>query len=516
MDKPDLMADELHAHQHDLLELFEEQSFLEKWRRVLRGLKLSKDSGEYKWAKLQMIRLSAPLAAVVVPCLAIVSFMFLGGMGPPPPPPVEVQIVEIEEPPDLDDLDEEILDQEIEPPEPIDMEFSPEIAMETDAPVPTPDTDMSHQVSEISAVSIVKSPIIMRGIIGNRSAGMRGSALAEFGGNKETETAVLRALRWLQKVQEPDGSWKNNRVAMTALALLAYLAHGETPASEEFGNTVLKAIQYLVTQSKTDGHFGGNYEIPIATYAVCEAYALTKVPALKEVAEKNIEYIINGQHETGGWDYSCKQSERDDTSYMGWCAQALKAAKMAGIKHPKLNEAMQLSVKGFQKNAHPEGGFGYTSPGQGGLTGIGVLCMQLLGAANEPEARKGLAWVEQNITMNWEEPYGSSPVYYWYYITQAKFHHGGSVWTKWNRDFTKALIDNQIVEEGMGVDGKDIGYWDSPSEHEHHDGRVMDTCLCALQLEVYYRYLPTYKPPQAERQEKDVAGDNDIEIDIRI
>jgi prenyltransferase beta subunit len=514
MDEPTI--DDLHAHQHSLVDMFEELSFLEKWRRVLKGLKAPRNSGEAKWARLQLLRLSAPLAAILVPGILIVCMMFLGAMGPPPPPPVEVQIVEVEELPELDEIDEEILDQDIEPPEPIDMEFTPDIAMQTDVPIPTPVTDMSPQVSEISAVAIVKSPIIMRGIIGNRSAGMRGSALAEFGGNKETESAVLNALRWLQKTQEANGAWPNNRVAMTALALLTFLAHGETPASEEFGPTVLKAIQYLVSASNQGGHFGGNYEIPIATYAVCEAYALTKVPALKEVAEKNIEYIINGQHESGGWDYSCKQSERDDTSYMGWCAQALKAAKMAGLKHPKLEEAMHLAVKGFQKNAHPEGGFGYCNPGQGGLTGVGVLCMQLLGAANEPEARKGLAWIEQNITMDWEQPYGASPIYYWYYITQAKFHHGGSVWKKWNREFTDMLTMNQTVEEGAGLDGKDIGYWDTPSDHEHHDGRVMDTCLCALQLEVYYRYLPTYKPPEVAREEKSTAGEKDIEIDIRI
>jgi hypothetical protein len=513
MEEP--VVDDFHAHQHDLMELFEEQSFLEKWRRVIRGLKQPRETGEFKWAQLQMIRLSAPLAAVVVPCIAIVSFMFLGAMRPPSPPPVEVQIVEIEELPELDEIEEQ-LDQELEPPEPIDMEFTPEIAMETDAPVPTPETDMSPQPAEISAVTIVKSPIIMRGIIGNRSAGMRGSALAEFGGNKETETAVLRALRWLKKTQLPNGAWPKNQVAMASLALLAFLAHGETPASEEFGPTVLKAIRYLIGQSNQDGRFGGNYEIPIATYAVCEAYALTKVPALKEVAENNINYIINGQHESGGWDYYCKQSERDDTSYAGWCAQALKAAQMAGIKHPKLEAAMRLAIKGFQKNAHPDGGFGYTSPGQGGLTGVGVLCMQLLGAAREPEARKGLAWLETAITMDWDEPYGRSPIYYWYYITQAKFHHGGGTWAKWNRIFTDQLVQNQVVETGAGIDGHDIGYWDSPSEHEHHDGRVMDTCLCALQLEVYYRYLPTYRPPEPIREEQSTAAEEDIEINIRI
>lgn len=35
---------------------------------------------------------------------------------------------------------------------------------------------------------------------------------------------------------------------MTGMALLSYLAHCETPLSEEFGETVLKGISFLVDQ----------------------------------------------------------------------------------------------------------------------------------------------------------------------------------------------------------------------------------------------------------------------------
>ena len=77
---------------------------------------------------------------------------------------------------------------------------------------------------------------------------------------------------------------------MTGYALLTYLAHGETPASPEFGETVEKAIRFLVDSQEPSGRFRGrdghDYTHPIATYALCEAYGLTKVPMLKEAAEK--------------------------------------------------------------------------------------------------------------------------------------------------------------------------------------------------------------------------------------
>jgi hypothetical protein len=173
----------------------------------------------------------------------------------------------------------------------------------------------------------------------------------------------------------------------------------------------------------------------------------------------------------------------------------------------------------MQKNAHPQGGFGYTGPGQGGLTGVGVLCMQFLGAANKAECKRGLEWLDQKATFNWRDPWGKSPIYYWYYVTQAKFHAGGSTWSKWNNQFSRELVMNQTVLKGAAADGKDMGYWDSPAEHEHTggNGRIMDTCLCALQLQVYYRYLPTFKTPKAIEEDEDLVSDMDeIEIDITI
>lgn len=503
---------------HNLLSLFEHLTFRQKVAKVLKGLKADKDSGDYKYTRLQITRLSAPICAILVPIAGIGMLSLLATLAPEPPTTVEVQVVEEIDPEALDEI-EDIEEEPIEPPEPIEMDnFTPD-APPTDVDVmDAPATEVTQETASFEEVAMVKSPVVMRGILGNRSAGARASAMGQFGGSGITEGAVIRALRWLKSEQLPDGSWANKKKAMTAMALLTFLAHGETPASEEFGPTVEQAIKYLIgaVNSKTK-LFGGNYEKPICTYAVCEAYALTKVPMLKEVAAKNVAAIIKGQHPSGGWDYSLKMSTRDDTSYMGWCVQALKAAKMAGIKHPELKAAMDLAIKGMQKNAHPQGGFGYTSPGQGGLTGVGVLCMQFLGAANKGECRRGLDYMEQVATFNWREPWGKSPVYYWYYATQAKFHAGGNIWQQWNNVFSRELVMSQTVMRGAGEDGKDLGFWDSPGEKEHSDGRVQDTCLCALQLQVYYRYLPTFKTPKVIEEDDDLVSEMDeIEVEITI
>jgi hypothetical protein len=130
---------------------------------------------------------------------------------------------------------------------------------------------------------------------------------------------------------------------------------------------------------------------------------------------------------------------------------------------------------GFKKNANPSGGFGYTSRGSGGLSGVGVLCMQLLGAAKEKEVPATLSYLS-NCTYSFEtwnkQPYsGGSPIYYWYYITQAKYHAGGEDWSSWNKQFQPELIKRQVVLKDLYKDHegnfRDIGFWDSPSAKEH-------------------------------------------------
>ncbi len=457
--------------------------------------------------------------------------LLFAGMQPETKRQVKVKIKEQEQ---IEELDEEIdfETEPIEPPEPIEIDFVPDNSMNIDSPLPpSPNVEVSPSPADIDTVATIKSPVVMRGIFGSRTGGARGAALRAYGGGGLTEGAVIRALRWLKKEQASDGSWPSTKPAMTALALLTFLAHGETPASEEFGPTVEKAIQFLVGAQNADGHFTGrdghDYTQPIVAYALCEAFALTKVPMVKAAAEKAILPVLRGQNPSGGFDYNLTPSERDDTSYMGWCAQAIKAAKMAGIDAPGINDVSKMAIKGFQKNSDPYGGFGYTGPSAGhGLTGVGVLCMQLLGASKKSECTAGLAALEQ-ATFEWLPDGGGGRMnknYYWYYITQAKFHHGGSTWDTWNAKFSPVLVKNQtVIKDGIkDAKGKlkDIGWWDMPEQLSGHTGgndAVMNTCLCALQLQVYYRYLPTFKPPQDEEEEVDFAQDDgDIEIEIDI
>jgi len=530
-----MSASEQGPHRHNFLELFDEPSMSEKVHKVVHGLRQPRMSGDYKYAKLQVLRLSAPVSAIVAPCMIVAALVVFVGMNTPPPLAVEVQIIDPEAIEELEEIDD-VIEEPPEIPEPMEMDFTADVNVPQDAPVVSTEQPVEFDVphATFDAVAMIKSPVVMRGIYGSRSPGGRRRAIVEYGGTRASEGAVLRALRWLKKYQKEDGSWPmqpaalgpspsekpgSHPMAMTGLGLLTFLAHGETPSSREFGKTVEKAIRYLLAQQTGDGRWQSSYTHAIAAYAICEAYALTKVPMIKSAAERGVDVIIAGQNVSGGWNYPIRPCGRDDTSVMGWCVQALKAGKMAGLENEGLDNAMKLAVRGFQKQADPNGGFTYatTSKDEGppratGLSGVGVLCMQFLGASKRPEARKGLMYLDTRLPYAWSDSVRWRNIYYWYYITQAKFHAGGRIWKEWNESFAPQTIENQIVLKGEGEDGKDIGYWISADAK----GAVMDTTLTALQLQVYYRYLPTYKTPTAVRDAEEYTEEEDIEIEVTI
>ena len=525
----------------EMMGLFDGKNYWQRLRMMFAGLGRERDSREFKIARIELQRQAAPLMAVLLPAVCILLLALLSSSG--------IDSSSIIETSYIDPVDPGVLDKFIQR-EPMpddfrrtDIDFTHEFAMTVTPPVPTPGVSgpVNAPPTTFDSIPTFRSPKILRTIIsGPRGPAGREKGIAAGSGNRATETAVMRALRWLKSRQNADGSWPGNKNAMTALALLCYLAHGEIPGdSPEFGETVRLGIEYLLASQPSSGQWPGNYEHYIATYALCEAYGMTMNPNIKPAAERAVKLIVDGQHLTGGWDYGLKPGDRDDTSVMGWAAQALKAAKMADFySDPEaLDRACKLAVKGFQRNAHADGGFGYTGPGRGGLTSVGALCMQFHDAGNYPEVRKALelmdTWVPAwngsrpgaRLDKDAKRPEiagiapGGSTQYYYYYATQAMFQSGGSRWEKWNEGMWPEYVKAQFVEEKKIADAdgvmQDIGWWENSDAHTIRP--VMDTCLAALQLMVYYRYLPTFQsvsiPPEIVATAQEPA---DVKVNVSL
>lgn len=568
---------------------FEDDGYFRRLIKMFVGLGRPRNSPEYKEAIVELQRQTAPLLAILLPILVVATLFVVTAVSGSGKRELKVEIVQADQQDDA--LDEIETPQETEPPPEMDNieitvdapSMNPtEMASEA-APAPTAEPQ-SVKVASVDAMLSIKSPVTMKSVMGtSRGAGVRGTYTrggASYG-DAATEAAVMKALRWLKATQAPDGSWGTkpefglkkgmDKAAGAGFAILTYLAHGETPASKEFGPTVQKALDYLINSVyvvkdksgkpakdpngntpyiRMSGAGGSEYGFLIGTYALCEAYGMTKNPNAREAAEKTLGRIISGQTATGGWNYNMARVTKDgpdDISFGGWAMQAIKAGKMAGIHLPGMEECIKKAVNCLKKRNYSEkAGFVYRATtnhkgGTGGLAGVGCLAMQLLGYAKEKEVANAL-----NVMRDWQpsldKVYSYAPgkpenaQYYCYYAAQCKYQAGMckdatpanfTLWKKWNAEM-KALYTKAVItvtdKSGQPVTVKDpagkdrpIGRWENK---DHYNYDVMGTCLAALQLMVYYRYLPTTQlkatevEADVETLSKDKGGEINVTIDI--
>ena len=564
-----LSAEELfEIHKAEIDAAFEERGFFRRIFDMFRGFGHPRSSAEYKLALIELQRLIAPLCAIVLPALCALILIVVTAVTGQTDGSIQVDIAraqedeaELEEQQDPDEIEEQTPPEEI-----VDVQMDTPNISEVDVSTPTPQANepVSVKPATQDSVALIKSPITMRSMTGSRNPGSIGSMTrgGNMYGDADTEAAVLKALRWLKKTQKPDGSWSPTPISNTGLAILAFLAHGETPASKEFGSTVQRALEFLIgslskKKDKTGkevvtfkGTDGNEYATLIATYALCEAYGMTRNPNTKIVAEQTLQRIVDNQALTGGWDYGInKSSTRDDMSFAGWALQALKAGKMAGM-HPKgLDECIKKAIKCLKTRNFRNGGFNYVAGGgPTGLTATGCLAMQLLGYMNEKEVKEALetmrpwkpSFVARSDKMSKDAAAaipgpGSNPQYYCYYATQCKYQAGmcqGATpanirtWQDWNMAM-KSLYLKKLVTLPDTISGPDgrprkLGYWKWVADETcKGGGDTMTTCLCALQLMVYYRYLPTMQTKAAkaitepeESEESKKTAEVDVEVDI--
>lgn len=350
----------------------------------------------------------------------------------------------------------------------------------------------------------------LAGTFYGRSGATREAALRDGGGTKPSEAAVTAGLQWLARHQQTDGSWKlddsrfkdrgaAHDIAGTAFGLLPFLGAGKThkvSKDNPYDKPIEKALLFLIRkQNKQTGDFGdGMYSHGLATIALCEAFGLSQDPSLRRSAQLAVNYIVKAQHDKGGWRYTPGQA--GDTSVVGWHVMALKSAQMAGLDVPDLTmrkATYYLEEVCSKSDAGGDEGYGYTSVGSTPtLSAVGLLCRQYLQAWG-PQNPRMIKGVKNHILTG---PPNAKNMYYSYYATQVMHHFGGDEWKKWNEKMREDLLAAQDKSKGpLG------GSWSSAGDpHGASGGRLMQTSLSLLTLEVYYRHLPLYYRGAGEKK----------------
>ena len=518
-----------HRDPNAFMDILRRKPLRERLAILLRGLRAPSDTLTYQNARAELLRMFTPVSVSMAINVAIILLIFCMVPLVLPPPKQEGITVDMRPVPTATTLDP-IEANPATPPRNDDRNIGYMVAAATAPATPTdhvvvddatpgptgydgtPPTPEAHNMGPASPVPSHNPVGSIPGLTG-RDSNSRADILQKIPGSDLTEKAVLKSLRWLKANQTSEGYWPGqDTTAMTGLALLAYLAHGEVPVSKEFGSTVESALKYLLGHQDSRGYFSQNvYAHAIATYAVAEAFTMTRIVNLKTPLENGVRLIIDGQQTNGSFDYNYKKGDRFDTSVTGWQIQALKAALIAGVNLPGLEESLSRSARFLQTEAFARDGSGFVYDGKPGIpatgggkpsmTGVGVLCLQMLGKPNAPQVLAGLKTL-QNAELEWPAT-GKAGVYAGYYINQAKFHgNDKTAWNRWNNLMKKQLLTRQ----------KPDGHWE---QGDYDNGsHVYTTTLSTLMLEVYYRYLPTYakRPESAPPSNR---SSDEVSVDVR-
>ncbi len=326
---------------------------------------------------------------------------------------------------------------------------------------------------------------------------------------ERTEEAFAAGLQWLARQQAPAGHWPllgatGNDVAGTAFGLLPFLAAGETHKQtgplHPYARNVKRGLEYLVQVQLQEGQFGGGmYAHALATWALCEAYGLTRDDRLKEPAQRAVNFIVHAQHTGGGWRYVPRQP--GDTSVSSWHILALKHGAAAGLRVPA--ETFKRASAYLDAAAAQDGSYGYV-PGAGAgtpsMTAAALLCRLHLGwAPRHAGVGKGVGFLQRTPPGG-----GAVNIYYYHYATRVMEAVGGEAWRAWEPKMRMLLLDRQ---ESAQADAAVRGSWPTAGDaFGQAGGRMMTTSLSLLTLQACTRQDSL--PPLAARelQEQELAG----------
>jgi hypothetical protein len=343
----------------------------------------------------------------------------------------------------------------------------------------------------------VETPELQPGGLTGRIGANRAKLVKDWGGTAESEEAVARGLRWLADQQLADGRWKldgdfpdpgtpPNDSAATAMALLPFLGCGKTHRSgkdEEYAAVVDKGLKFLLSKQNANGTFSDDgYVQALCTIAVCEAFALSKDAALKKPAQAALDRLVTAQHSAGGWRY--KPGQAGDTSVTGWCVMGLRTGLTAGLNVPVGTIRKAQNFLDGVLDAQTEG-YGYLgAQPTPTMTAVALLCRQNLQGWG-PQNGRLIKGIENYIKPN-SPNLARKDVYYDYYATQVMHHFGGDDWKTWNAKMRDILIKTQETAENKQVKGS----WSPKGDAwGRNGGRLMETSLKLLTLEVYYRHV---------------------------
>jgi hypothetical protein len=349
---------------------------------------------------------------------------------------------------------------------------------------------------------------------------------------KEVEQAVAEGLDWLATYQRQDGSWAAEDdlydVGVTALALLSFLAEGNTLTKGNYVDTVELGVRWLLAQQDLESgrfqrwvlrtepgtqkqtrliSFADLYNHAIATQAVCELAAVSPSPTLIERAKLATQLILWARSPYLAWRYEVPSDGDNDSSMTTWMTFALLAADRLGAPlDPSTGDGANRAgdwrhgaLAWFNEVTDETGRCGYVDRGgfsnryvgvneafdrfnTRAMTAAGMACRIALGGTVESDPmilRAAELLLDQLPVID----AGAGDPYYWH-LGSTAMNAVGDEWSeKWFKSLHWAALGSQVTE------GRNGGSWDPNGPWGMLGGRAYATAMTLLSLQAPYRYV---------------------------
>ena len=309
-------------------------------------------------------------------------------------------------------------------------------------------------------------------------------------------SAVDRGLQWVARTQSPiRGNWTagNYPTAMTALAGTALLCSGSTTTQGPYAQNIRRAVDYLLTKSRSNGligdphtdnryTYGHGFSMLFLSQVLGEEQDEEMRQLLIEVLTKAVEFTCWAQTTSGGWGYvSAKDgNDFDEGSTTITQVQGLRGCRNAGIPVPA--EVIERAKNYIYICKNPDGGISYSSTNRGSsrpaITAAALACLYNAGDYSSEHIPDMLEYSRRTLHRLSDDArmYGHWHYTYLYY-SQVIYRQPRDEW----EPFRDRLYERIVSEQN------DQGYWTGTV------GPIYVTSLNLIMLQLDQGYLPIFE-----------------------